>query len=76
MTLPEFFGCTFIAFGPPLSLFIFTIANDPIRIIILIAAAFFWLLSLLASSLIWFAIIPLREYLIFGLTFSVLFQVR
>ncbi|KAH8341527.1 hypothetical protein KR059_009104 [Drosophila kikkawai] len=74
MTLPEFFGCTFIAFGPPFSLFVFTIANDPVRIIILIAAAFFWLLSLLLSSLLWFAMIPLRDVLAFGVIFSVLFQ--
>ncbi|XP_030383059.1 gamma-secretase subunit Aph-1 [Scaptodrosophila lebanonensis] len=74
MTLPEFFGCTFIAFGPPFALFVFTIANDPVRIIILIAAAFFWLLSLLLSSLLWFAVVPLRDVLVFGVVFSVLFQ--
>ncbi|TRZ12600.1 hypothetical protein HGM15179_014522 [Zosterops borbonicus] len=37
MTLAVFFGCTFIAFGPAFGLFIFTIARDPLRIIILIA---------------------------------------
>uniref|UniRef100_A0A8C2T1H4 Gamma-secretase subunit APH-1 n=1 Tax=Coturnix japonica TaxID=93934 RepID=A0A8C2T1H4_COTJA len=37
MTLAVFFGCTFIAFGPAFSLFLFTIARDPLRIIILIA---------------------------------------
>jgi len=73
MTLPEFFGCTFIAFGPPFALFVFTIANDPVRIIILIAAAFFWLLSLLISSL-WYAIIPLKDFIAFGVVFSVFFQ--
>lgn len=75
MTLPEFFGCTFLAFGPPLAMFIFTIAHDPIRTIILIAAAFFWLLSLLLSALLWFAIVPLRDVTAFALIFSVLFQV-
>ncbi|XP_037947878.1 gamma-secretase subunit Aph-1 [Teleopsis dalmanni] len=74
MTLPEFFGCTFIAFGLPFALFVFTISNDPIRIIILIAAAFFWLVSLLVSSVLWFIVVPLREYLAFGVIFSVLFQ--
>ncbi|XP_037711432.1 gamma-secretase subunit Aph-1 [Drosophila subpulchrella] len=73
MTLPEFFGCTFIAFGPPFALFVFTIANDPVRIIILIAAAFFWLLSLLISSL-WYAIIPLKDFIAFGVVFSVFSQ--
>lgn len=39
MTLAVFFGCTFIAFGPALGLFLFTIAHDPLRIIILIAGS-------------------------------------
>ncbi|KAM9251387.1 gamma-secretase subunit Aph-1b-like [Cariama cristata] len=83
MTLAIFFGCTFIAFGPALGLFLFTIARDPLRIIILIAGAFFWLVSLLLSSLIWFIAVkasdprdePLQKgLLIFGVMFSVLLQ--
>lgn len=74
MTVVEFFGCTFLAFGPPFAMFLFTIAHDPVRIIILIAASFFWLLSLLLSSLWWFMVVPLRGQLAFGLVFSVLFQ--
>lgn len=72
MTVVEFFGCAFLAFGPPLAMFIFTIAIDPIRIIILIASSFFWLLSLLLSALLWF-VVPI-QHLSFGLVFSVLFQ--
>uniref|UniRef100_A0A1Y1LK71 Gamma-secretase subunit Aph-1 n=1 Tax=Photinus pyralis TaxID=7054 RepID=A0A1Y1LK71_PHOPY len=74
MTVVEFFGCIFLAFGPPLAMFILTVAHDPVRIIILIAASFFWLLSLLISSLWWFAVVPLRGQLAFGLVFSVIFQ--
>lgn len=74
MTLMEFFGCTFISFGPPFALFLFTVVRDPIRIIVLIASGFFWLLSLLVSSILWFAVVPLREQLAFGLVFSVIFQ--
>ncbi|ELU12195.1 hypothetical protein CAPTEDRAFT_204741 [Capitella teleta] len=74
MTLMEFFGCTFIAFGPPAALFILTIANEPLRVIVLIASAFFWLLSLLLSSIWWYIVIPLREEIAFGLVFSVIFQ--
>nr|QEV81512.1 Aph1 [Locusta migratoria] len=74
MTVMEFFGCAFLAFGPPLAMFTFTIAKDPIRIIILIASAFFWLLSLLISSLWWFIVVPLKSKLAFGLVFSVFFQ--
>lgn len=73
MTIMEFFGCTFLAFGPPLAMFAFTIAKDPIRIIILIASAFFWLLSFLISSILWF-VVPLQYKLAFGLVFSVLLQ--
>ncbi|XP_022197438.2 gamma-secretase subunit Aph-1 [Nilaparvata lugens] len=73
MTFSEFVGCTCIAYGPLLAMFVFTIMQDPIRIIILIAAAFFWLVSLLLSSIIWF-ILPLKNTLIFGVILSVLFQ--
>ncbi|XP_062409913.1 gamma-secretase subunit Aph-1b-like isoform X1 [Sardina pilchardus] len=83
MTVAVFFGCAFIAFGPAFSLFIFTIAKDPLRVIILIAGAFFWLLSLLLSSLVWFIAVKAsnsddpslqRGLLIFGGIFSVLLQ--
>ncbi|XP_042562682.1 gamma-secretase subunit Aph-1b-like [Clupea harengus] len=83
MTVAVFFGCAFIAFGPAFSLFIFTIAKDPLRVIILIAGAFFWLLSLLLSSLVWFIATKAsnaddtslqRGLLIFGVIFSVLLQ--
>lgn len=70
----EFFGCTFIAFGLPFALFVFTIARDPMRVIVFIASGFFWLLALLLSSILWFAVVPLRDKLAFGLVFSVLFQ--
>lgn len=74
MTLMEFFGCTFIAFGPPFGLFVFTIARDPLRVIVLISSCFFWLLALLISSIWWYAVVPLRKELAFGLVFSVIFQ--
>lgn len=74
MTVTAFFGCAFTAYGPALAMFILTIAHDPVRVIILILSAFFWLLSLLLSSLLWFAVVPLKDTLAFGLVFSVLFQ--
>lgn len=55
-------------------MFTFTVAAEPIRIIILIASAFFWLISLLLSSVLWYAVVPLQNHLAFGLVFSVLFQ--
>lgn len=74
MTLMDFFGNAFLAFGPPLAMVVLTIAIEPIRIIILIASSFFWLSSLLVSSIVWFAIVPLRPYLSIGLVYSVIFQ--
>ncbi|KAL0831636.1 hypothetical protein ABMA28_002409 [Loxostege sticticalis] len=74
MTLAEFFSCSLLAFGAPLAMFAMTIANDPVRIIIMIAAAFCWLLSFLLSSLVWYAVVPLRSYLAFGMVFAVIFQ--
>ena len=58
-----------------LTRFIFTIAADPVRVILLMLSAFFWLLSLFLSSILWFAVVPLKDTLAFGLVFSVLFQV-
>ncbi|XP_050347342.1 gamma-secretase subunit Aph-1 [Nymphalis io] len=74
MTLAEFFSCSLLAFGPPLVMFSLTIANDPIKIIIMIAAAFGWLVSFLLSSLIWYAVVPLRSYLVFGMVFAIIIQ--
>lgn len=74
MTVLEFFGCGLLAFGSPLILFILTVANEPIRIIICMSSSFFWLVSLLLSSVLWFAVVPLHNQLAFGMVFSVLFQ--
>ncbi|KAK2508773.1 hypothetical protein MC885_009731 [Smutsia gigantea] len=83
MTAAVFFGCAFIAFGPALALYIFTIAAEPLRVIFLIVGAFFWLVSLLLSSFIWFMAGtitdnedgPVQKYmLIFGVLVSVLIQ--
>ncbi|CAI5798497.1 gamma-secretase subunit APH-1A [Podarcis lilfordi] len=78
-----FFGCTFIAFGPALALCLLTVAGDPLRVIILVAGAFFWLVSLLLASLIWFISVHLSDredgrlqygLLMFGAAVSVLLQ--
>ena len=69
-----FFGCTFVAFGPSLAMFWFTIMKYPLRIILVVIGAFCWLLALLLSSLWWLAVVPLKEQLAFALVFSVIFQ--
>jgi len=70
----SFFGCTFIAFGPAFSMFVLTVASDAQQVIVLISSAFFWLISLLVSSIVWTVVTPLKQYLAFSLVFSVLFQ--
>lgn len=47
--------------------------NDPVRVIILIASSFFWLLSLLLSSIMWF-VFPVKQHVWFGVLVSVLVQ--
>jgi anterior pharynx defective protein 1 len=74
MTALTFFGCAFVAYGPPLALFVGTVAPDAVRVIVLILSAFGWLFSLLLSSVVWFAVVPLKDTLAFGLVFSVAFQ--
>lgn len=74
MTALVFFGCFLIAFGPAISMFIFTVMKYPLRIILLVVGAFFWLISLLASSLVWLAVVPLKEKLAFSLFIGVLLQ--
>lgn len=63
-----------IAFGPAFAIFVIVIARDPLRVILFVAGAFFWLLALLVSALLWFAVVPLRSKVEFGLFFSVAFQ--
>ncbi|XP_069796370.1 gamma-secretase subunit APH-1A-like [Narcine bancroftii] len=83
MSAAVFFGCTFIAFGPASALLLITVFRDPLRVIILVAGSFFWLVSLLLSSLLWFIAVQLsnkenpsvqRALLIMGAAISVLFQ--
>jgi len=74
MTLVSFFGCTFIAFGPAFALFVVTVAKDAQQVIVLITSAFFWLLSLLLSSILWRVVTPLQDVLVFSVMFSVVFQ--
>lgn len=73
MTYMEFTGCTLTAFGPIIALFLITIMRDPVKVIILVASAFFWLLSLLVSSIVWF-VISSKSNIMFGVAISVLCQ--
>lgn len=55
-------------------MFGFTVAQDAMRIIIMLIASFFWLCALMFSALIWFALVPLRNTLIVGIIYSVILQ--
>ena len=74
MPLIQALGCALIAFGPHVTIFTLIIAKDPLKVIVLLWAAFFWLISLVCSSLIWFVVYPLKSYLLFGTLCSVLSQ--
>ncbi|XP_064898954.1 gamma-secretase subunit APH-1A isoform X1 [Patagioenas fasciata] len=83
MAAAVFFGCTGIAFGPAIALVLLTVAKEPLRVIVLVAGAFFWLVSLLLASLVWFVSVRLsdrgdaalqRGLLGFGAAVSVLLQ--
>eukprot|EP00111_Clytia_hemisphaerica_P018081 TCONS_00053497-protein len=74
MTVLSFFGCTFIAFGPSVAMFALTVAPDAQQVIVFISSAFCWLLSLLATSLLWLGIQHVVGRLIIMVLISVLFQ--
>ncbi|KAG9345408.1 hypothetical protein JZ751_009955, partial [Albula glossodonta] len=77
-----FCGCLFITFGPAFALFIFTVTGSPVRVIILVVGASLWLVSLLLSSVVWYALISLcghseslqLQLLAIGAAVAVLFQ--
>lgn len=74
MSVMVFFGCMLISFGPSIAIFFITIISYPLRTLLVVIGAFFWLVALLLSSLVWIAVVPLREQLVFSLVFSVIFQ--
>ncbi|XP_061231300.1 gamma-secretase subunit APH-1A isoform X1 [Neopsephotus bourkii] len=61
MAAAVFFGCAAIAFGPALALVLLTVAAEPLRVLVLVAGAFFWLVALLLASLLWFLLLRVSE---------------
>ncbi|CDW52670.1 Putative solute carrier family 25 carnitine [Trichuris trichiura] len=74
MGLSEFVGCSLIAFGAPLAIFILFIASDPLRIILFIGGAFVYLLSVLFTAIFWFIIPVLNDHIIITALLFILFQ--
>lgn len=73
MTLLEFVGCSLTAYSPILAICLFAVMHDPIRIIILVTSAFFWLVALLLASIFW-NFIMFRHFFPASVVVSVLFQ--
>jgi hypothetical protein len=74
MTLLLFLGCNLVVYAPLLALFALVVAKRAQLVVISIGASFFWLLSIFATSILWFSVVPLRWRFAFILPFSVLFQ--
>lgn len=74
MTVLEFWGCALITFGPALAMFSLTVAQDPIKVILLISSSFFWLMSFLLVAMCWSVISLFCNYLIIGALLAVLSQ--
>ncbi|KAI9032507.1 gamma-secretase subunit Aph-1 [Phycomyces nitens] len=54
MSLYTFFGCLFLAYGPILSIFFLYIARNAQYVLLMVTSAFFCLIALLISSVIWY----------------------
>ncbi|KAG1139070.1 hypothetical protein G6F37_008933 [Rhizopus arrhizus] len=54
MTLYTFFGCLLFAYGPILSIFLLSIAPNAQYVLLTVSSAFFCLIALLISSVIWY----------------------
>ncbi|KAF8938123.1 gamma-secretase subunit Aph-1 [Dissophora ornata] len=74
MTLLTFFGCTLTAYGPSLAIFFGFVAPNPQLVILMVSSAFFWLLSLLLASAIWFIATNSRNTYTSTIIYTVLLQ--
>ncbi|KHJ91447.1 Aph-1 protein [Oesophagostomum dentatum] len=67
-------ACYLITFSPSAALFCRFVAKDPLRIILFVLGAFFWLASLLLSSFIWLAISMVWDALPLAVGCSIILQ--
>jgi anterior pharynx defective protein 1 len=74
MTLVLLAGSLLITFSPALALFILIITRSSQLVILSLGSAFFWLISILLTSIFWYIIPPLKTTYAFIIPFSVLFQ--
>lgn len=74
MTLFMLTGCALIAFGPAIALFVLFVLPSAQLVVLMVGSSFFWLLSILFTSIVWYILVPLRTYYWFIVPFAVLFQ--
>ncbi|KAL1936672.1 hypothetical protein VTP01DRAFT_806 [Rhizomucor pusillus] len=54
MSLYTFFGCLLVAYGPVLSIFFLYIGRNAQHVLLMVSSAFFCLIAILLSSVIWY----------------------
>ncbi|RUS31427.1 Aph-1 protein-domain-containing protein [Jimgerdemannia flammicorona] len=74
MTLLSFFGCGLIAFGPSLAIFFLYVARNAQLVLLAVSSAFFWLVSILIASAIWYVAKPAQDNNAITIVYSVLLQ--
>lgn len=74
MTLYTFFGCLLIAYGPILSVFFLYIAPNAQYVLLMVSSAFFCLIALLLSSIIWYFAKATQNIHYVSITYSVAIQ--
>ncbi|KAI8081888.1 gamma-secretase subunit Aph-1 [Gilbertella persicaria] len=74
MSLLTFFGCLFLAYGPILSIFFLYIAPNAQYVLLMVSSAFFCLISLLLSSVIWYLAKSTQQLHFVSIGYSVAIQ--
>lgn len=69
--LSQMFGMLFLVMALPMSLAVFVVAPSAKLVILMFGSAFVWLLAALVSSIVWIAVVPLKEDNWFALIFAV-----
>ncbi|KAJ3449774.1 gamma-secretase subunit aph-1 [Anaeramoeba flamelloides] len=74
MTISRFLGCLLISYSPLIALFLKFILKDSKLLIISLSGAFFWMLSIFLSSILWFVVSPWKKEHIWSIIVSFIFQ--
>ncbi|KAK9762645.1 hypothetical protein K7432_011425 [Basidiobolus ranarum] len=70
----SFIGCMLTAYGPPSCIFILYVARNAQLVLLMMTSAFFWLISILFTSLIWYVAKPAQSNHAVTIFYSVLLQ--